>query len=454
MVENLKKSQARLVLLEERYQENAETLRTELDKQIKAAEESFAKIKADYEEQKNIINHLLELKQKGEENLKKPGKILIQYGEDYKQNPIKVVEQWYAKKRTELNMQKEQLKELKAEADRTEQELKEKKISQEKGQKELEALNSDHKLQQSIEFMKDKSRDWSAAEEKNLINSRIKELEDQYRYLSKEKAGYSAVENLSLDFILGQVKDCENRLKEFLVDEEEYASYIKNDDLYLVKELKKLENEEQRLREEQEIIQKIVDENRARSFFEEYGKTIIEKKHLSEQLSDLKIEVSLKEEEKNRKKVELEDKLKEHFNQTVMKTVFSKIDPHREMKSIEYTIEFSKEDKPQLYITANDANNNKIRPEWYFSTAQMNTLVFSAFFSRALNSDLELKTIFIDDPIAHFDDMNILGFADLIRCLIMETPFQFIMSTHDRKIYEIMKRKLPSDLYRAKYIEL
>ena len=115
--------------------------------------------------------------------------------------------------------------------------------------------------------------------------------------------------------------------------------------------------------------------------------------------------------------------------------------------------QFSKDGTPLLFISVTDGER-EIRPEWYFSTAQLNTLVFSAFFSRALRSNLPLKTIFIDDPIAHFDDMNILGFADLMRCLITKTSFQFVMSTHDRKIFEIMKRKLPTKYYKSRFIEL
>ena len=123
------------------------------------------------------------------------------------------------------------------------------------------------------------------------------------------------------------------------------------------------------------------------------------------------------------------------------------------MKDVKYTIDFSEDGKPLLYITVTDGVRD-IRPEWYFSTAQLNTLAFSSFFSKALSSDLPLKTIFVDDPIAHYDDMNILGFADLMRCLITETSFQYIMSTHDRKIFDIMRRKISPKYYKAVYIEL
>lgn len=88
------------------------------------------------------------------------------------------------------------------------------------------------------------------------------------------------------------------------------------------------------------------------------------------------------------------------------------------------------------------------RPELYFSTAQLNTVAFSSFFSRALTADnIDFRTIFIDDPIGHFDDMNILGFTDLIRSILETNDCQIIMYTHDEKIFKILERKLNSDYY-------
>lgn len=454
LLEKLKEGQEQLSILEEQYFENVSTLRNEVLKVVKSSADSLAKLKADYKQKKEEVTHLLELQQKGEKRLEELGIKLTQYGEDYQKDPVNTVEQWYAKNRDELKLRNERLEKLNEEVIRIEKELNSIQKSQEQIINELQALNSDSKLLQSIEYMKEKNREWSAEEEEVLIRSRIAEMINRYIHLCKEEEHYSEVKDLKSDFISGQLKTCEERLDSLQLNEEVYAKYFGNDNLRLTEELSQLEKKEYSLKDEQEIIQKIIDENGARNYFEEYRKTIEEKNQLTEQRSDLIKEADQYEKLVNKKKVELEEKLKEHFNQAVMNTVFSKIDPHRKMKRVKYTIEFSEDDvTPQLYLTASDGNRN-IRPEWYFSTAQMNTLVFSAFFSRALKSDLDLKTIFIDDPIAHFDDMNILGFADLMRCLIMETPFQFIMSTHDRKIYEIMRRKLPSDLYRAKYIEL
>ncbi len=71
---------------------------------------------------------------------------------------------------------------------------------------------------------------------------------------------------------------------------------------------------------------------------------------------------------------------------------------------------FNEKDEPQLFIEVcegEESSKEVYRPETYFSTAQLNTVAFSSFFGRALSTNnLPVKTICIDDPIGHFDDMN------------------------------------------------
>jgi hypothetical protein len=46
----------------------------------------------------------------------------------------------------------------------------------------------------------------------------------------------------------------------------------------------------------------------------------------------------------------------------------------------------------------------------------------------------------LDDPIQNMDDFNVLGLLDLLRGLIGER--QFVVSTHDEQIGELLRRKL------------
>lgn len=115
--------------------------------------------------------------------------------------------------------------------------------------------------------------------------------------------------------------------------------------------------------------------------------------------------------------------------------------------------------KGELFITLSESESDSdsdYRPEIYFSTAQLNTVAFSSFFSRALDrkNNLPIQTIFIDDPIGHFDDMNILGFADLMRSLIDNSNWQIVISTHDEKIFRILQRKLSGEYYSSCFLKL
>lgn len=92
-----------------------------------------------------------------------------------------------------------------------------------------------------------------------------------------------------------------------------------------------------------------------------------------------------------------------------------------------------------------NAEDSNYRPEIYFSTAQLNTVaILVLFLVERFNSfsKLPIQSIFIDDPIGSYDDMNALGFADLIRSLLENSKCQIIMSTHDETIFKILQRKL------------
>ena len=144
-----------------------------------------------------------------------------------------------------------------------------------------------------------------------------------------------------------------------------------------------------------------------------------------------------------------------------MDEIYQKIDAHDVMKHLRYELSFNDNQKGELVIHAmenidENAEDSNYRPEIYFSTAQLNTVAFSSFFSRALNSfsKLPIQSIFIDDPIGSYDDMNALGFADLIRSLLENSKCQIIMSTHDETIFKILQRKLDNRYYSSCFIEL
>ena len=108
----------------------------------------------------------------------------------------------------------------------------------------------------------------------------------------------------------------------------------------------------------------------------------------------------------------------------------------------------------QSFIKVKNDESEDIMPELFFSSAQLNTVALSVFLGGALSkSNPKVNTIFIDDPIGHFDDLNILSFIDVLRTIITETNWQIIISTHEENFYEVMKIKLNSKYYNSKFFK-
>lgn len=247
---------------------------------------------------------------------------------------------------------------------------------------------------------------------------------------------------------LEKLKNTESMSKLFTEFTEEGVKRDLNDWLQL----------EDSYRKQIEYLEQIQEESSARNYFEKY-------KDVTKQIDDNKIVFESTKKETNEAKKHFrvvkktfEKSLKAYFSQNIMNEIYQKIDPHDFMKNVDYHLSFNEKDEPQLYIVVNeqiDGEAESYRPEWYFSTAQLNTVAFSSFFGRALSTkNLAFRTIFVDDPISHFDDMNVLGFSDMIRSIIESMDCQIIMSTHDRKIYNIMRRKLDDQYYSSCFIDL
>lgn len=150
---------------------------------------------------------------------------------------------------------------------------------------------------------------------------------------------------------------------------------------------------------------------------------------------------------------QLEEHIKKVFGGITISHIYEKIEPHKRFKELQYQIDFNDDGKPELYVKVLNDKKDSIIPELFFSSAQLNTVALSIFFGGALStSNPKVKTIFIDDPIGHFDDLNVLSFIDVIRTIISETDWQIIISTHEENFYEIMKVKLNSKYYNSKFL--
>ncbi|MGC2285330.1 MAG: SMC family ATPase [Candidatus Acidiferrum sp.] len=99
-------------------------------------------------------------------------------------------------------------------------------------------------------------------------------------------------------------------------------------------------------------------------------------------------------------------------------------------------------------------HGDELRPTDYFSQSQQQTLLLSLFLTACLSQTWSaLSTVFLDDPVTHFDDLNTYAFLDLIVGLLKSDSGQrqFVMSTCDEKFLQLARQKFRHLGARAKF---
>lgn len=155
----------------------------------------------------------------------------------------------------------------------------------------------------------------------------------------------------------------------------------------------------------------------------------------------------------------LEDFVKGFFQLDIINKLYNTIDPHPEYKQIDFRCDFKNKD-PRLNVVMYSVKegHDTIVPNLYFSTAQINILSFCIFMAKALyaktDKNEDLGCIFIDDPIQALDDINVLSMIDLLRNVAYSLNKQIILTTHDRNFFELLKKKVPAELFGSRFLEL
>ena len=189
-------------------------------------------------------------------------------------------------------------------------------------------------------------------------------------------------------------------------------------------------------------------------------------KEIEKKIAELSDDISQKESlynevEQERKDLEtyLEKFVKNYFQLDLINKLYNTIDPHPEYKEIEFKCDFSNKN-PRLNIIMGSKNKgeDKIIPNLYFSTAQINILSFCIFMAKAMfattDKGEDLGCIFIDDPIQALDDINILSMIDLLRNIAFTQKKQIVITTHDQNFFELLQKKMPQDKFNACYLQL
>lgn len=178
-----------------------------------------------------------------------------------------------------------------------------------------------------------------------------------------------------------------------------------------------------------------------------------------EQLKEETQKRDLINDERARLQKYLEDFVKGFFQLDIINKLYNTIDPHPEYKQIDFKCDFkNKEPRLNVVMYSVKDGHDTIVPNLYFSTAQINILSFCIFLAKALyaktDKNEDLGCIFIDDPIQALDDINVLSMIDLLRNVAYSLDKQIILTTHDRNFFELLKKKVPAELFGSRFLEL
>ena len=365
---------------------------------------------------------------------------------------------WLENKEAECRKLQSQKEELKAKIERLHTIRRNNKEHIDIKTKQKESIVNDSKLYSMILFMIEKPDEFDVEFERNALKKLIEFFESEEKKKQNELIQYEDYAQIDETDIKQKVSKCDTEIENLQELKKQVSIFESFSQEGIEKSINTWKKEKENYETQLELLYEMEEENSARTYFEKYAKIckMIENQNSNREKKLLQIQEvkGIYEKEKDT----LETKLKDYFSQAIMNEIYQKIDPHEIMKNVTYHLNFNEKDEPQLFIEVCEKEKSDkefYRPETYFSTAQLNTVAFSSFFGRALSvSNLPIKTICIDDPIGHFDDMNILGFTDMIRCILEKQDCQIIMSTHEEKVYQIMKRKLDPNFYNTSFIQL
>lgn len=155
---------------------------------------------------------------------------------------------------------------------------------------------------------------------------------------------------------------------------------------------------------------------------------------------------------------ELRGQIGAFFFTDLINAIYSKIDPHPSFKKVEFIPDFDGSNQPGLNIVLRDDAGDLISPMLYFSAAQLNILSLSVFLASALHArdakGAPLDVILIDDPIQSMDSINVLATIDLLRNVSLQFDKQIIISTHDENFFDLLKLKIPTEVFGSKFLQL
>ncbi|MCU4158414.1 hypothetical protein J1N10_20750, partial [Carboxylicivirga sp. A043] len=311
-------------------------------------------------------------------------------------------------------------------------------------QKQTEVSENIQQLSSSIQDISNKVKDLEkdlTNTNEELINKELSELNQEIQILQRNITGFERFLNTEVGLTIEE--DNKEKLK---------AELEKNKRTFIDK-IEKAEQKTLKFKLLKELKQNVEPFLKYQKAKKEEAEIIKQKKFLEENVKPLL--------EQERLKVSdyLDNQISSFFYEDLINDLYKRIDPHPDYKRLKFICDF-KDDKPKLNVCLykDDSDEDPIIPNLYFSTAQLNILSLSIFLAKALNAKDDegnpIESIFIDDPIQSMDSINILSTIDLFRGIVVNQKKQIILSTHDENFHNLLKKKMPSGLFKSKFMEL
>ncbi|SHK18817.1 AAA family ATPase [Desulforamulus aeronauticus] len=282
------------------------------------------------------------------------------------------------------------------------------------------------------------------------LNKNIFDLQNEVKNM--DKSYYSQMRDNSLKEILSQ----NNFIKDYTTM---YTSIIKDNEIKIDKVLERIEEFSAEIQTHNnlfvlinEILNNLDSVKRNSIWLQKYK----DLKSRNNEFAKLKSLVDKGEHLAQIGKKHIEDRINHEFNLDTINSLYQRIEPHPEMRRILFELDESLEEEAlglNVY-TYDNKLTQKEAPILYFSAAQVNILSLSIFLAGALESECNINTIFMDDPIQHLDSINMLSFIDLLRNITTSLDRQVIISTHDERFFNLVKKKIDPSYFNSKFIKL
>ncbi|MBB6610473.1 hypothetical protein H7F15_05455 [Pontibacter sp. Tf4] len=302
----------------------------------------------------------------------------------------------------------------------------------------------------------------SIKERITLTENTLKELNTKFNEYEDELSKYKQFEvETSISELKSQILDCQVNIQTYEQTLRKHGiSFVDKEKLgqHLESKLVQYKNKVQQLNEHIIAAENLEGYSTHIEHYLEASALTIELKNINEKIRQLTEVAKDLEECKRVVSEKLVSYIKDFFQEKLINDIYQRIDPHPDYKEISFHPDLSG-NKGCLYIRIKEKNGNEeYAPILYLSSAQINVLSLSIFLARALHATDDkgapIDCIFMDDPVQSMDSINVLSLIDLLRSIVYNYGKQVIISTHDDNFHHLLQKKIPSEFFPSKFLEL